>query len=42
MNLFLAGIDWSCAFDFRIYFGKTLTAFDFNEKLTQNVAQVTM
>ena len=27
------------AFGFRICFGKTLTAFDFDEKLTQSVAQ---
>ena len=28
--------------DFRICFGKTLIAFDFDEKLTQRIAQVTM
>ena len=31
-----------CAFDFRICFGKTLVAFDFDEKLTQSIAQITM
>ena len=39
---FLALIDWSRAFDFRISFGKTLIGFDFDEKLTQSIAQVTM
>ena len=34
-NFFLAWIDWS-------RFGKKLIAFDFDEKLTQSVAQVTM
>ena len=29
-------------FDFRICFGKTLIVFDFDEKLTQSVAQVTV
>ena len=37
-----AWIDWSRAFDFRICFGKTLIAFNFDEKLTQSVAQVIM
>ena len=37
-----AWIDWSRAFDFRMCFGKTLIASDFDEKLTQSVAQVTM
>ena len=37
---FLAWIDWSCAFNFRICFGKTLVAFDFDEKThTKSVAQ---
>ena len=31
-NFFLAWIFWSCAFDFRICFGKTLVAFSFHEK----------
>ena len=29
-NFFLAWIDWSRAFDFRICFGKTLVAFDYD------------
>ena len=41
-NFLLAWIDWSCAFDFRICFGKTLTASNFDKKLTQSVAQVTI
>ena len=41
-SFFLAWTDLSHAFDFRIRFGKTLVAFDFNEKLTQSVAQITM
>ena len=28
---FLAWVDWSLAFDFRIYFGITFVAFDFDE-----------
>ena len=40
-NFFLVWIDLLRAFDFRIYFGKTLIAFDFDEKLTQSVAQIT-
>ena len=40
-NFLLAWTDPSCAFDFRICFGKTLIAFDFDEKLTQCVAQLT-
>ena len=32
----------SRAFSFRICFGKTLVAFDFDEKFTQSVAQITM
>ena len=40
-NFFLTWIDWSGVFDYRIYFGKTI-AFDFDEKLTQSVAQVTV
>ena len=35
-NFFLAWIDWSCAFGFRVCFGKILVAFDFEEKLTHN------
>ena len=31
----------SRAFYFRICFGKTLVAFHFDEKFTQNVAQIT-
>ena len=42
MNYFVAWIDWSGASDFRIYFGKTLVACDFDEKLTRSVAQITM
>ena len=42
VNFFLAWFDWSRTSDFRICFGKTLIAFDFDEKLTQSVAQVTM
>ena len=34
-NFLLAWIDWSSAFDFRICFGKTLIASDFDEKLTK-------
>ena len=34
-NIFLAWIDWPGAFDFRIGFGKTLSALNFDEKLTQ-------
>ena len=41
-NFFLAWIDLSRAFDFRIYFGKILVACDFDEKLTRSVAQITM
>ena len=41
-NFFLAWIDGSHAFDLRIYFGKILVAFDFGEKLTQGIAQITM
>ena len=32
----------SRAFSFRTCFGKTLVAFDFDEKFTQSVAQITM
>ena len=39
-NYFLAWFDWSCAFNFKIYFEKALIAFDFDEKLTQSDAQV--
>ena len=38
-NFFLGCFDWSHAFNFRI--GKAVP-FDFNEKLTQNVAQITL
>ena len=38
-NSFITWIDLARAFDFRIYFGKTLVAFDFDEKITQNVVQ---
>ena len=41
-NFFLAWTDLSCAFDFRICFGKALVAFNFNEKLTQSLAQITV
>ena len=41
-SFLLSWIDWSRAFDFRICFGKTLIASDFDKKLTQSVAQVTM
>ena len=41
-NSFLAWIDLSHAFNLRIWFGKTLVAFDFYEKITQNVAQITV
>ena len=30
------------AFDFRISFGKTLVAFDFDEKLRQSIGQTTI
>ena len=40
-NFFLGWVDRSHAFDFRICLGKT-AAFDFNEKLTQSIAQRTM
>ena len=36
MNYFVAWIDWSGASDFRIYFGKTLVAFYFDEKQTKH------
>ena len=39
-NFFLAWIDLSRAFHLRICFGKTVT-FDFVEKITQSVAQIT-
>ena len=35
-------VNLSRAFDFRICFEKTLVAFDFDEKFTQSVAQITM
>ena len=35
-NFFLASIDESRAFDFRICFGKTLVAFVFDEKLMES------
>ena len=41
-NFFLAWIDCSRVFAFRICFGKTLIVFDFDETLTQSVAQVTV
>ena len=41
-KFFLAWIDLSRAFDFRICFGKTVVAFDIDEKLTQSVSQVTI
>ena len=41
-NFLVAWIDWSHAFDFRICFGKTLIAFNFDEKFKQSVAQVTV
>ena len=31
-----------CIFDFRVCLGETLVAFDFDEKFTQSVAQITM
>ena len=34
-SFLLSWIDWSRAFDFRICFGKTLIASDFDEKLTK-------
>ena len=37
-NFFLAWFDLSRAFNSRIGFGKTLVAFDFDEKLTQIIA----
>ena len=40
-NFFLAWIDLSDALDFWISFGK-IVAFNFDEKLTQSVAQTTM
>ena len=40
-NFFLAWIDRSSAFNFRISFGKTLLDFDFDGKLTQSAAKVT-
>ena len=42
INFLLAWFDCSRPFDSRICFGKTLIAFDFDEKLTQGIAQVTM
>ena len=33
-------MEWSHAFDFRICFGKTLIALDFDEKLSQSIAQL--
>ena len=41
-NFFFAWIDLSCTFDFRICFGKTFVSFDFDEQLTQSIAQITM
>ena len=41
-NFFLAWIILLSAFNFRICFGETLAAFDFDEKFTQSVAQITM
>ena len=41
-NFFLAWINLSGAFDFRICFGKKLVAFDFDENFTQSVAQIAM
>ena len=41
-NSFLAWIDWPCAFNFRICFGQTLVAYDFDGKLTQSFAQIFM
>ena len=41
-KFFLAWIDCSSASDFRVCLGKTLVAFYFDEKHTQNVAQITM
>ena len=41
-KLFFVWINWSRAFDFRICFGKTIVAFDFDEKFTQSVAQIPM
>ena len=35
-------VNLSRAFDFRICFKKTLVAFDFDEKFTQSVVQITM
>ena len=32
-HFLLAWIDWSSAFDFRIYFGKTLVSFNFDQNL---------
>ena len=36
-NFFLVCFNSSHAFDFRLRFAKTLVAFNFDEKLTQNV-----
>ena len=41
-SFFLAWINLLRAFYFRICFGETLVAFDFEEKFTQNVAQITI
>ena len=38
-NFFPAWIYWSRTFDFRMCFGKTSVAFDFDEKLTKSAAQ---
>ena len=37
---FFAFLNWSSAFDFRIFFGKTLISFNFDQKLTQSIAQI--
>ena len=42
MSSLLELIGHARAFDFRIDFGKTLSASDFDEKLRQSAAQITM
>ena len=39
-HFFLAWIDWSHACDMKICFGKTLVVIDFDEKVTETVAQI--
>ena len=42
MKIKIICIDLSRVFDFRMCFGKTLVAFNFDENLTQSVPQITI